>query len=376
MAYCLISHKGQIEIFSKLEKFISHSCDLIFYPFEQIKERILSINSTNESIQFDYSKTPIWFNQHLNSKKIMNNHDPCILLKSIKNKNEIAGFEYTMIQDGIALIKLFVWLRKQINDKIKITEIDVDKKLLFFKEKNNLFNTKSFETISSYGENSAVIHYNPYCGNNLNITNNHFYLLDCGSQYTCGTTDITRTFYFGTPTDNHKLYYTLVLKGLINLSSLFFPKKTSGSQIDVIARQFLWNKLLNYPHGTGHGVGYYSSVHEGPQGISPFNHQELCVDMINTIEPGYYIPGKYGIRIENMVIIKEVKENKNFLQFQTLTLVPIEYNLIDKNLLTFQEKRWLLLYHENILLKLAAYLTECEVNYLRMYIRFYKNLVN
>ena len=375
MAYCLINQKGHLEIFSKLQNFVNNCHNLSFYSFEQIKDRILSINNQNKSIQFDYSKTPIWFYHNLNKKNIVNNDDPCLLLKSIKNKSEITGFKYSMIQDGIALTKLIFWLQKNIRDNIKVTETSIDKKLSFFKKKNSLFKTKSFETISAYAQNSALIHYNPYCGNNLNITTNSFYLLDCGSQYTCGTTDITRTFYFGTPTNAQRLHYTLVLKGLINLSSLFFPKKTSGSQVDVLARQFLWNQLLDYPHSTGHGVGHYSSVHEGPQGISKFNYQELCANMIITIEPGYYIPGKYGIRLENMVIIKEVEKNKNFLQFQTLTLAPIEYNLIDTNLLTLQEKKWLLLYHEKILLKLSSFLTKYEVTYLNNYINFYKNLL-
>lgn len=158
--------------------------------------------------------------------------------KSTKNQVEIAGFQYAMIQDGVALTTLYNWLEESINVDNKITEIDVDQKLLSLKQKHSLFRTKSFNTISSFAENSAIIHYDPYNGSNSVITPNNFFLLDCGSQYCCGTTDVTRTFYFGKPDKEAKLYYTLVLKGFINLSNLKFPINTTGAQIDAIARQF------------------------------------------------------------------------------------------------------------------------------------------
>ena len=244
----------------------------------------------------------------------------------------------------------------------------------YFKKQTPLFKSKSFETISSFGKNSAIIHYNPYDGNNSKIAQDDFFLLDCGSQYEFGTTDVTRTFFFGHPSEEQKLHYTLVLKGVINLSSLIFPKKTSGSQIDVLARQFLWKFFLDYPHGTGHGVGHYLSVHEGPQGISKFNHHELQNNMIVTIEPGYYIPEKYGIRIENIVVVKTVDGNKDFLQFETLTLAPIAYNLIDVNLLTANEKKWLLSYHKKISNTLYPFLDNIDKEYLEKYLQFYSNL--
>ena len=375
MAYCLIDNDGVIEIFSDLEKIKSKYKDIRLHPFRKIKERIIEINKNNKTIQFDDYQTPMWFFKNYNPQNIVNDKDPCVLPKSIKNKIEIAGFEYSVIQDGIALTKLFNWLEEKVSYDHEITEIDVDKKLLEFKKDNKLFRGKSFDTISSFGKNSAIIHYNPYVGDNLTISKNNFFLLDCGSQYEFGTTDVTRTFYFGNPNKKQKLHYTLVLKGLINLSSLVFPKKTLGSQIDALARQFLWQHALDYPHGTGHGVGHYLSVHEGPQGISKYNNQEIFSNMIITIEPGYYIPNKYGIRIENIVLVKEDENDDKFLRFETLTLAPIPYNLIAVDLLTDSEKNWLLIYHKKVYNSLVPFLNANNKKYLEKYLQFYTKLI-
>ena len=374
MAYCLISNQGDIEIFSNLKKIKSGYGNIKLFPFKDIKARLIELDNQNKTIQFDHSQTPIWFIDNFQKKNLIVDKNPCILPKSIKNEVEVAGIKYATIQDGIALTKLFNWLENKVSASKEITEIDVDEKLSYFKKQTPLFKSKSFETISSFGKNSAIIHYNPYDGNNSNIAQDDFFLLDCGSQYEFGTTDVTRTFFFGNPSEEQKLHYTLVLKGVINLSSLIFPKKTSGSQIDVLARQFLWKYFLDYPHGTGHGVGHYLSVHEGPQGISKFNHQELKNNMIVTIEPGYYIPEKYGIRIENIVVIKTVDDNKDFLQFETLTLAPIAYNLINVNLLTAKEKKWLLSYHKKVNNTLSPFLDNIDKEYLEKYLQFYSNL--
>jgi Xaa-Pro aminopeptidase len=374
MAYCLISNQGDIEIFSNLKKIKSGYDNIKLSPFEDIKARLVELNNQNKTIQLDYSQTPIWFIDKFQKKNIIIDKNPCILPKSIKNEVEVAGIKYATIQDGIALTKLFNWLENKVSTNKEVTEIDVDEKLSYFKKQNPLFKSKSFETISSFGKNSAIIHYNPYDGNNSKIEHDNFFLLDCGSQYEFGTTDITRTFFFGKPSEEQKLHYTLVLKGVINLSTLIFPKKTSGSQIDALARQFLWKHFLDYPHGTGHGVGHYLSVHEGPQGISKFNHQELKNNMIITIEPGYYIPEKYGIRIENIVVVKTVGYNKDFLRLETLTLAPIAYNLIDVNLLTANDKKWLLSYHKKVSNTLSPFLDNIDKKYLEKYLQFYSNL--
>ena len=375
MCYCLIDNIGNVEIFSNITKLKCNYQNIKLFPFDAVKERILELNKQDKCIEYDPSRTPVWFIQNYQRKNILFRQDPCILQKARKNKVEISGFQYATIQDGIALTILFNWIEESISAGNRITEIDVDQKLLELKKQRSLFKTKSFETISAFAENSAIIHYNPYEGTNNVITSNNFYILDCGSQYNCGTTDITRTFYFGNPSKSAKLHYTLVLKGLINLCSLRFPINTTGQQIDGIARQFLWQHGLDYPHGTGHGVGHYLCVHEGSQAITKNNTYGLKSGMVISVEPGYYIPNKYGIRIENLVYTIETSENKNFLKFETLTLAPIPFNLIDKTLLTITEKKWLTEYHEHVYNTLSPFLESATKGYLQKYLHYYTSLV-
>ena len=374
MCYCLIDNIGNVEIFSDITKLKCNYEHTNLFPFNAVKERILELNKQNKCIEYDPSKTPVWFIQNYQRRNILFREDPCMLQKARKDDIEISGFQYAVIQDGVALTMLFSWLEENISAGNKITEIDVDQKLLELKKERSLFKTRSFETVSAFGENSAIIHYNPCEGTNSTITSNNFYLLDCGSQYNCGTTDVSRTFYFGNPPKSAKLHYTLVLKGLINLSSLRFPVNTTGQQIDAIARQFLWQHGLDYSHGTGHGVGHYLSVHEGPQAITRKNSYALKSGMVLTIEPGYYIPNKYGIRIENLLFIAETIENSNFLKFETLTLAPIAFNLIDETLLTFLEKKWLIEYHERVYATLSPFLDNTTKSYLEKYLHYYANL--
>ncbi|MFQ3307060.1 MAG: Xaa-Pro aminopeptidase [Candidatus Midichloriaceae bacterium] len=362
--YSIISKDGEIELFSYLTKFKSNYPKIKLSNFSEFKKRIFEINKSSKTIELDPSRTPIWFMQNIDKKNLILKKDPCQISKSIKNSVELSGFKYAAIQDGIALTKLFVWIEECIGKNDKITEIDVDKKLSSLKQENQLFKTKSFETISAFAENSAVIHYNPYNGNNKIISNDNFYLLDSGSQYSCGTTDVTRTFHFGNITDEQKLHYTLVLKGLINLSKLKFPKGTTGNHIDAIARQFLWNHGLDYNHGTGHGVGHYLSVHEGPQGISKNNNNILYPGMVLSIEPGFYIQDAYGIRLENLVYVKAVDEN--FLKFETITLAPISYAPVDKALLTQEEKDWLIQYNTDIYKILLPFIDQKSRDYLKI----------
>ena len=375
MCYCLIDNIGNVEIFSNLTKLKCNHQNIELFPFDTIKERILELNKQDKCIEYDPSQTPIWFIQNYQRQNILFRQDPCILQKARKNKVEISGFQYATIQDGIALTTLFNWIEESISAGNRITEIDVDQKLSELKKQRSLFKTKSFETISAFAENSAIIHYNPYEGTNNVITSNNFYILDCGSQYHCGTTDITRTFYFGNPSKSAKLHYTLVLKGLIHLCGLRFPVNTTGQQIDAIARQFLWQHGLDYPHGTGHGVGHYLCVHEGPQAITKNNTYELKSGMVMSVEPGYYIPNKYGIRIENLVYTIETSENKNFLKFETLTLAPIPFNLIDETLLTMAEKKWLIEYHEHVHSTLSPFLDNAIKSYSQKYLHYYTNLI-
>ncbi|MDR1985166.1 MAG: aminopeptidase P family protein [Prevotellaceae bacterium] len=288
-------------------------------------------------------------------------------LKAIKNKTEILGFHRAMIADGVALVKFFIWIDKNIG-KTKITELDVSAKLHEFRTKNKLFVGESFETISAYSEHGAIVHYEPTEESNIEIKKQNFLLIDSGGQYYNGTTDVTRTIHLGKPTAAQKLDYTLVLKGNIALSMAKFPKGARGAQIDALARLPLWSAGKNYLHGTGHGVGHFLNVHEGPQSIR-MNENPVTLEygMITSNEPGIYVAGKYGIRIENLVLCKRYKTTAfgEFMQFETITLAPIETKAINKKLLTTDEINWLNKYHETVYKKLSPQLNSQERKWLK-----------
>ncbi|KAK4123251.1 Creatinase/aminopeptidase [Parathielavia appendiculata] len=270
--------------------------------------------------------------------------------KAVKNDTELEGMRQCHIRDGAALIEFFAWLEDQLIDKkAVIDEVAAADKLEEFRKKQQDFVGLSFDTISSTGPNAAVIHYKPERGNCATIDPNSIFLCDSGAQYLDGTTDTTRTLHFGTPSAAEKKAYTLVLKGNIALDTAVFPKGTTGFAVDCLARQFLWKQGLDYRHGTGHGVGSYLNVHEGPIGIGTrkqYADVALAAGNVLSIEPGYYEDGAYGIRIENLALVREVKTehsfgDKPFLGFEHVTMVPYCRNLIDESLLTQDEKDWL-----------------------------------
>ncbi|MDC3107733.1 M24 family metallopeptidase, partial [Paracoccaceae bacterium] len=223
--------------------------------------------------------------------------------------------------------------------------------------------------ISASGSNGAITHYRVSLKSNKQITSSDLTLVDSGGQYLEGTTDVTRTFIKGRPLTEQKLLYTKVLQGLMCLSKLRWPMGLTGKELDPLARHFLWEYSLDYDHGTGHGVGVFSNVHQGPQGITKINNVPLKPGMILSIEPGIYLEGKLGIRLENLVYIKEHKkkarQNRKFLEFETLTLVPFEKKLIEKKLLSTNELEWINSYHQNIYKKLGSYLVNSEKDWLR-----------
>ncbi|MDR2652141.1 MAG: aminopeptidase P family protein [Prevotellaceae bacterium] len=288
-------------------------------------------------------------------------------LKSIKNTTEIAGFRQAMIADGVALVRFFIWLEQNLG-KIKITELDVSAKLHEFRAKNKLFAGESFETISAYAEHGAIVHYEPTEESNVEILKQGFLLIDSGGQYLNGTTDITRTLHLGKPTTAEKKDYTLVLKGNLALSMAKFPKGTRGTQLDMLARQPLCAIGKNYRHGTGHGVGHFLNVHEGPQNIR-MNENPVVLEsgMITSNEPGVYITGKYGIRIENLILCKPYKTTDfgEFMQFEILSLAPIDTKAIDRKLLTNDEINTLNKYHETVYKKLSPQLNTQEKKWLK-----------
>jgi len=280
---------------------------------------------------------------------------PITLMKSIKNTVELAGFDSSHARDSAALCQYFCWLEKALDQGEDITEITGADRLERFRAEQEHFMGLSFPSISSVGPNGAIIHYRPSPDTARPITRTELYLIDSGAQYRDGTTDVTRTIHLGTPTSHEKECFTRVLKGMIGLATAVFPAKTKGHCIDSFARQFLWQVGLDYLHGTGHGVGAFLNVHEGPSGISwrvyP-NDPGLQAGMILSDEPGYYEDGNFGIRIETLVKVVEAKtkftmpSKSSFLTFEPVTVVPIQAKMIEADLMTKQEVEWLNSYHQ------------------------------
>ncbi|CAI0644461.1 unnamed protein product, partial [Colletotrichum noveboracense] len=280
--------------------------------------------------------------------------------KAVKNKTEMAGMRACHIRDGAALIEYFAWLEDQlVAKKAVLDEVQAADKLEQLRSKHKDYVGLSFDTISSTGANAAVIHYKPERGACSVIDPNAIYLCDSGAQFLDGTTDTTRTLHFGQPTEAEKLAYTLVLKGNVALDTAIFPKGTTGFALDCLARQHLWREGLDYRHGTGHGVGSYLNVHEGPIGIGTrvqFAEVALAPGNVVSIEPGFYEDGSYGIRIENVAMVTEVKTkhsfgDKPYLGFEHVTMVPYCQNLIEPSLLTAEEKKWLNAHNADIFQK-------------------------
>lgn len=284
------------------------------------------------------------------SKYIRRKPNPCSFLKACKNPVEIQGARNAHIRDGIAVVNFLAWLSQE-GIQVGTTEFEAGQKLLEFRQQHPLFKGVSFETIAGSGPNGAIIHYRATEANNRRLSRDELLLLDSGGQYLDGTTDITRTISLnGQPTAEQKDRFTRVLKGHIAIAKARFPEGTTGSQLDALARQFLWEIGCDYAHGTGHGVGSYLGVHEGPQSISSRpNSIPLKAGMILSNEPGYYKAGEYGIRIESLVLVKEINDPRDeltMLGFETMTAVPIDLSLIDVSLLTSQEREWVNHYHK------------------------------
>ena len=306
--------------------------------------KILSEISHKKFI-IDKNTCSIFFeNLILAKNKILEQKDPIYFFKSIKTNNEIKNIQKAHIADGLALTKYLFWLKKNFYKK-KITEISASQKLSNFRNKNKDYLFPSFPTISGTGPNGAIIHYRASKKTNLQIKKGDIYLVDSGGQYKFGTTDVTRTISLKNSDNRIKNIFTRVLKGHIAVANFNLKKNTTGAQIDKEARKFLKKIGLDYAHGTGHGVGYFLNVHEGPQSISKNNKTNLCKGMVISNEPGYYEKDNFGIRIENLIYIKK-KRNKKV--FENLTLAPIEKELIDINLLNIKEKNWINDYHKKV----------------------------
>ena len=307
------------------------------------------------------AKTCSVFNEKIITSKflITSRFDPCYSLKSIKNSVEIKHMINAHIEDGVALTKFIFWM-KNLGNK-KISELQTQNKLESFRKKNKNYLFPSFNTIAGTGSNGAIVHYKATKKSNKIVKKNHLFLCDSGGQYSYGTTDVTRTICFTKQPNQIKNIFTKVLKGHIAVVTSNLSKITTGKQLDTKARKFLKKSGLDYAHGTGHGVGFFLNVHEGPQSISKYNLVKLQEGMILSNEPGYYKKGKYGIRIENLVFIRK---NKNKLGFENLTLAPIDKDLINYKLLNNYEKDYLFRYHLLVYSKLSKFLNNNEKKWL------------
>jgi Xaa-Pro aminopeptidase len=327
-----------------------------------LPKKILDLNGKNFII--DNKSCSVFYENIIRSKfKIIKREDPTYLLKAIKNNTEIDNMISTHVIDGVALTKFIYWIKK-VNKK-KITEVDAQIKLEKFRKKSNKYLYPSFETIAGAGKNGAIVHYRAKKGSCRTIRKNDIFLCDSGGQYKYGTTDVTRTICFTNPKPSIKNIYTKVLKGHIAVANTDLSLDNTGIKIDKRARKYLKESKLDYSHGTGHGVGFFLNVHEGPQSISKLNKVRIQEGMILSNEPGFYKKNSYGIRIENLVYVKRLKKK---ICFENLTLAPIEKDLINFNLLNKLEKNYLFKYHLNVYSKLSKYLSPNERKWLASYI--------
>ena len=359
----ILTNKKKIYFFScpkKINQIKKHKQykNLIFSNYRDFSEIIYKLRGKNFCI--DNTSCSL-SNESIIKKtfKIKQNVDPCYIMKSIKNKSEIKHTIDAHIKDGLALTRFIYWI-KNIN-KNKITEIEAKNKLEKFRRLNKNYLFPSFDTIAGTGANGAIIHYRVNKKSNKIIKKNDIFLCDSGGQYNFGTTDVTRTICFSKQKKSIKNIFTNVLRGHIAVAQTNLDKISTGKKIDLRARKFLARDGLDYAHGTGHGVGFFLNVHEGPQSISKYNSIKLREGMILSNEPGYYKKGHYGIRIENLLYIKR---NKKKLQFENLTLAPIETSLINYNLLNKNEKDYLFNYHLNIYSKYYKFLNKKERSWL------------
>ena len=279
-----------------------------------------------KTVLIDEAATPVWMVDRLTegSAEVIRGSDPCTLPKACKNEAELAGIRSAHRRDGAALTRFLAWLAAAPLGSV--TELDAVAQLAATREGGKHFRGPSFDTISGAGSNGAIVHYRVTAASNQTLEPGTLYLVDSGGQYLDGTTDVTRTVAIGTPEPEHRDRFTRVLRGHIALATARFPRGTTGAQLDTLARQFLWQAGLDYDHGTGHGVGHYLNVHEGPQRISRLGSgAALAPGMVVSNEPGYYKTGAYGIRIENLVAVAEPDgADGGFLGFETLTLAPID----------------------------------------------------
>ena len=369
VSYLLISTKdvtlfiNKVKLTSEVEAYLKAE-GVGVAPYEDVKKGLKDYFEYNILLDPDEVNYTLYKQV---TREIIEAESPVKRMKTVKNEQEIAGFRSAMLKDGIAMVKFLKWLKPAVEAGGQ-TELSVSEKLASLRAEQPLFRDISFDTIAGYETHGAIVHYEATPETDIPLKPEGFLLLDSGAQYLDGTTDITRTIALGPLTEEQKRVYTLVLKGHIQIELCKFPSGASGTQLDVLARQALWREGLNYLHGTGHGVGSYLNVHEGPHQIRmEWKPAPLVAGMTVTDEPGIYLAGRFGVRIENTLLVVPYKETEfgRFLQFESLTLCPIDTAPIIVDMLAPEEIAWLNQYHAIVREQLAPYLDADESEWLR-----------
>ena len=335
------------------------------YPYNKVAEGLERYSEYNILLDGDETSYFLW--KTVKCQEIIAGNSPVPAMKAQKNDREIAGFRQAMLRDGVAMVKFLRWLKPAVEAGGQ-TEISIDRKLTSLRAEQHLFRDISFDTIAGYQAHGAIVHYEATPETDVALKPEGLILIDSGAQYQDGTTDITRTIALGPVTEEMKHVYTLVLKGHIQLELAKFPDGASGTQLDALARECMWREGYNYLHGTGHGVGACLSVHEGPHQIRmEWKPTPLRAGMTVTDEPGLYLSGKFGVRIENTLLIKDYQTTEfgKFLQMESLTLCPIDLTPVDFSMLQPEEIEWLDTYHRDVFEKLSPYLGGEDLEWLR-----------
>lgn len=364
IAYAYISKSDKVLFINekKVDKEVRgylESCGVKVAGYEDLESFLGKLK--NATILLDPNKTSDTVARWILNCPTVYAASPVALLKAVKNDVQLNGVRNAMERDGAALVKLYMWLEKNVPTG-NVKETDVAKKAMEFRGESPLYRGESFGMIAGYKAHGAIVHYEATEESASTLANDGLLLIDTGAQYLDGTTDITRTIALGTPTADERHDYTLVLKGHVTLASAIYPAGTRGSQLDALARQFLWKECKTFWHGTGHGVGHFLNVHEGPQNIRlNENPAVLLPGMITSDEPGLYVTGKYGIRIENLIHSQSYRHTDDFgdfMNFEVLTLFPYDSKLIDLSMLSDDELAWINNYHATVREQLTPYLNE------------------
>lgn len=370
VSYLLIS-SDEVKLFvdeekvsAEVKKYLQEN-GISLYIYNKVEEALRNYSEYNILLDGDETSYYLW--KTVKCQEIVAATSPIPAMKAVKNATEIQGYRNAMLRDGVAMVKFLMWLKPAVEAGGQ-TEISIDKKLTSLRAEQPLFRDISFDTIAGYAAHGAIVHYEATPETDIPLKPEGLILIDSGAQYQDATTDITRTIALGPVTEEMKHIYTLVLKAHIQLELIKFPDGASGTQLDAVGRECMWREGLNFLHGTGHGVGSYLNVHEGPHQIRmEWMPAPLRAGMTLTDEPGLYLAGKFGVRTENTVLITDYKKTEfgKFLQIEPLTLCPIDMTPVDTSIMLPEEIDWLNQYHQEVYEKLAPYLSETEKNWLQ-----------